>query len=108
LRLRIVLSSGPRVRQGKRAQKHVLSALALALSPFSLCLLLLAFWCLASQMNLAGELPAALPIQNWLFWAVMAAGVKFLSLALLRESASLAAQEEIEAEQEAETISPSR
>ncbi len=81
--IRIRLTSGARVRQKRRKNRHVALAMASLLTPAALMACALAFWRLAADLNATGQFPIPNGLfSHWQVWLTLAASLQ-VSAALL-------------------------
>ncbi|HUA22169.1 MAG TPA: hypothetical protein VMB25_25670 [Bryobacteraceae bacterium] len=83
--VRIRLSSGPRVRQKRRKNRHIALALASLLTPGAVMAFVLACWRLAADLSLTGQFPITNGLfSHWQVWMAGASVIQFCALVLNR------------------------
>jgi hypothetical protein len=83
--VRIILSSGARVRQKRRKNQHVALALASLLTPAAVMACVLTFWRLAADLSFTGQFPITDGLfSHWQVWLAVAASLQFSAIILNR------------------------
>jgi hypothetical protein len=83
--VRIVLSSGARVRQKRRKNQHVALAMAALLTPAAVMACVLTLWRLAADLNLTGQFPITDGLfSHWQVWLTVVATLQFSAILLNR------------------------
>ena len=83
--VRILLSSGARVRQKHRKNQHVALALASLLTPAAVMACVLTLWRLAADLNATGQFPITDGLfSHWQVWLTVAASLQFSAILLNR------------------------
>ena len=83
--IRILLSSGTRVRQAPRKNRHVALAMASLLTPAAVMACVLTLWRLAADLNFTGQFPIADGLfSHWQVWLTVAATLQFSAILLNR------------------------
>jgi hypothetical protein len=83
--VRILLSSGARVRQKHRKNQHVALALASLLTPAAVMACVLTLWRLAADLNATGQFPITDGLfSHWQVWLTVAASLQSSAILLNR------------------------
>jgi hypothetical protein len=83
--IRILLSSGTRVRQKPRKNQHVALALASLLTPVAVMACVLTLWRLAADLSVTGQFPITDGLfSHWQVWLTVAATLQFSAILLNR------------------------
>ncbi len=95
--VRILLSSGTRVRQKPRKNQHVALAMASLLTPAAVMACVLTFWRLAADLSLTGQFPITDGLfSHWQVWLTVAAALQFSAIFLNRYGKSEAVSETVD------------
>ena len=83
--VRIRLSSGIKVRQKRRKNRHVALATASLLTPAAVMACVLAFWRLAADLSVTGQFPITNGLfSHWQVWLTVATSLQFSAILLNR------------------------
>jgi hypothetical protein len=76
--VKIRLSSGTKVRNKRRKNRHVALAAASLLTPAAVMACVLAFWRLAADVNVTAQFPIPSGLfSHWQVWLALAASLQF-------------------------------